>query len=52
MKQHIYKIVVVEKKILRWICRNTRKDMIQNEELHLNIRVASIDEKRRESHLR
>ena len=35
-------------RILRWVSRNTRKDMIQNEEIRLKIEVASIDEKMRE----
>ena len=37
---------------LRWISGNTPKDRIQNEELHLKIGVAPIDEKMRESRLR
>ena len=51
-KQHIYKMSVVEMRRLRWISGNTPKDRIQNEELHLKIGVAPIDEKMRESRLR
>ena len=38
--------------MIRWKSVNTRKDMIQNEEIHLKIGVTSTDEKMRESHLR
>ena len=38
--------------MVRWITENSRKDMIQYEEIHLKIGVASIDEKFRESYLR
>ena len=39
-------------RMVRWITENSRKDMIQYEEIHLKIGVASIDEKFRESYLR
>ena len=51
-KQHIYKMSVAEMGMLRWISGNKRKDGIQNEEIRLKIRMAPIDEKMRESHLR
>ena len=39
-------------RMLKWISENTRKDKIQNEEIRIKIRVAPIDEKMRENHLR
>ncbi len=39
-------------KMLRWICGNTSKDRIRNEEIRLRLRVTPIDEKMGESHLR
>ena len=31
-------------KILRWICENVQKDMIQNEEIHLKIMISPLME--------
>ena len=39
-------------RMLKWISENTRKDKIQNEEIRIKIRVAPINEKMRENHLR
>ena len=39
-------------RMLGWIFENTRKYRIQNEEIHLKIRVTPIDEEMNESHLR
>lgn len=33
-KQHVYKISVIEMRLLGWISGNTSKDRIQNEEIH------------------
>ena len=33
-KQHVYKISVIEMRMWRWISGNTRKNRIQNEEIH------------------
>ena len=41
----IYKMSVIEMKILRWISENIHKDGIQNEEIHLKLGVALIDER-------
>lgn len=47
-----HKIGVVQMRMLRWISGTTWKDKIRNEEICLNIGVASIDEKMKESRLR
>jgi len=39
-------------RMLKWISENTCKDKIQNEEIRIKIRVAPINEKMRENHLR
>lgn len=39
-------------RVLGWIIWNSRKYRIQNEEIHLKIRVTPIDEEMSESHLR
>ena len=39
-------------RMLKWISENTRKDKIQNEEIRIKVRVAPINEKMRENHLR
>lgn len=41
----IYKMSVIEMKILRWISENIHKDGIRNEEIHLKLAVALIDER-------
>ena len=38
--------------ILRWMCGNTRRDKVRNEDIRTKIGVASIEEKMRENHLR
>ena len=51
-RKHVHKINVAEMRISRWISGNTKKDRHQNEEIHSKIRVAPIDEKIGETHLR
>ena len=51
-KQHIHKIGVIDMKMLRWISRNRRKYRIQDEKIHLKIRMTPIDERWKESCLR
>ena len=51
-RKHVHKISVAEIRISRWISGNTKKDRHRNEEIHSKIRVAPIDEKIRETHLR
>ena len=43
---------VAEMCMLRWMCGNTRRDKVRNEEIHTKIGVASIEEKMRENRLR
>ena len=43
---------VAEMRMLRWMCGNTRRDKVRNEDIRTNIGVASIEEKTRENRLR
>ena len=43
---------VAEMRMLRWMCGNTRRDKVRNEDIHTKIGVASIEEKMRENRLR
>ena len=38
--------------ILGWMCGNTRKDKVRNEDIHTKIGVASIEDKMREKRQR
>jgi len=38
--------------MLRWMCGNTRRDKVRNEDIHIKIGVASIEENMRENYLR
>jgi len=39
-------------RMLRWMCGNTRRDKVRNENIRTKIGVASIEEKMRENYLR
>ena len=43
---------VAEIRMLRWMCDNTRRDKVRNENIRTKIGVASIEEKIRENRLR
>jgi len=43
---------VVEMRMLRWMCGNTRRDNVRNEDIRTKIGVASIEEMMRENRLR
>ena len=43
---------VAEMRIFRWMCGNTRRDKVRNEDIRTKIGEASIEEKMRENRLR
>ena len=43
---------VAEIRMLRWMCGNTRRDKVRNEDIRIKIGVTFIEEKMRENHLR
>ena len=45
-RYHVQKMSVVKMRMLRWMCGNTRKDKLRNEDICTKIGVASIKEKR------
>ncbi|XP_070018806.1 uncharacterized protein [Nicotiana sylvestris] len=51
-KSHVQKMKVVEMRMLRWMCRHTRKDKIMNEVIMDKVGVESVEDKLRESRLR
>jgi len=50
-RHHGQKMSVAEMCMLRWMCGNTRKDKVRNEDIRTKIGVASIEEKMRENRL-
>ena len=49
---HAQKMSVVEKHMLRWMCGNTRRDKVRNEDISTKMGVTPIEEKMRENRLR
>ena len=43
---------LAEMRMLRWMCGNTRRDKVRNEDIRTKIGIASIEEKMRENRLR
>ncbi|KAK4364125.1 hypothetical protein RND71_015483 [Anisodus tanguticus] len=43
---------VVEIRMLRWMCGNTRRDMIRNDDIRDGVRMTSVEDKMREARLR
>jgi len=46
------KISVTEMCMLRWMCGNTRRDKVRNEDIRTKIGVASMEKKMRKNRLR
>nr|XP_016440806.1 PREDICTED: uncharacterized protein LOC107766524 [Nicotiana tabacum] len=51
-KFHVQKLKVAKIRMLRWMCRYTRKDKIRNKVITDKVEVASMEDKLRESRLR
>ena len=51
-RYHAQKMSVADMRILRWMCGNTRRDKMRNEDVRIKIGVAPIGEKMRENLLR
>ena len=49
---HAQKMSVAEMRMLRWMCDNTRRDKMRNEDIRTKISIASIEEKMRKNCLR
>jgi len=47
-RHHAQKMSVAEMRMLRWMCDNTRRDKVRNEDISTKIGVISIEEKMRE----
>jgi len=51
-RHHAQKMSAAKMCMLRWMCGNTRRDKVRNENIRTKIGVASIKEKMRENRLR
>ena len=51
-RYHAQKMSVAKMRMSRWMCGNTRRDKVRNEDIRTKIGVASIEEKMRENRLR
>ena len=48
-RHHAHKMSVADMRMLYWMCGNTRRDKVRNEDIRTKIDVASIEEKMREN---
>jgi hypothetical protein len=44
-RRHVQQLSVAEMRMLRWICGNTRRDRVRNDDIHKRLGVASVEEK-------
>ena len=51
-RYHAQKMSIAEMRMLRWMCGNTRRDKVRNEDICTKIGVAPIEEKMRENRIR
>jgi hypothetical protein len=44
-RRHVQQLSVAEMRMLRWICGNTRRDWVRNDDIHKRLGVAPVEEK-------
>jgi hypothetical protein len=44
-RRHVQQLSVAEMRVLRWICDNTRRDQVWNDDIHVRLEVAPVEEK-------
>jgi hypothetical protein len=44
-RRHVQQLSVAEMRMVRWICGNTKRDRVQNDDIHKRLRVAPVEEK-------
>ena len=50
-RHHAQKMSIAEMRMLHWMCGNTRRDKVRNEDIRTIIGVTSIEEKMKENSL-